>query len=178
MAAGAAKASMIRISKKADYAVFIMGWLAQRAESADGEQAELASAQGIAEQTHLSRPLVANLLKDLARAGLLTSVRGQRGGYRLTLPAADISLAQILEAVEGPFTFVSCASHAGSPDLSAPGQPLVQVDHDDCDFSAFCTTRTPMRMLHERIARMLRETRLPELCALPRAATPTTTTRA
>jgi Rrf2 family protein len=155
---------MIRISRKADYAVFIMGWLAQRAGAALPEPAP-ASAQEIAEQTRLSRPLVANLLKDPTRAGLLQSVRGQRGGYLLALPAADITLAQILEAVEGPFTFVDCAhDHRGAPPPAPDRGPDRQHDaHHDCDFSSYCTTRAPMRLLHERIAKMLRETRLTEL---------------
>jgi Rrf2 family protein len=168
---------MIRISRKADYAVFIMGCLAQ-AHAADGQPAgrrrggepgpartapSVWSAQEIAQKTHLSKALVANLLKDLTRAGLLESVRGLRGGYRLAQPPASISLAQILTAVEGPFTLVTCAGEAAGHHAAA--------DHN-CTYSSFCPSRSPMRTLHERIARMLAETKLPELCGTPLAGEP------
>ena len=153
---------MIRISRKADYAVFIMGCLARAGGAQRPEAAErpVVSAQEIAQKTHLSKALVANLLKDLTRAGLLESVRGLRGGYRLAQPAAAISLAQILTAVEGPFTLVTCAGEADG------GRSTHDPDHN-CSYSSLCPSRSPMRSLHDRIARMLDETKLPELCGTP-----------
>jgi Rrf2 family protein len=110
---------MIRISKKADYAVFAMSYLARRAAHAERAQqgaaepttrdVPLVSAQEIANVSSLNKSVVANLLKDLGRAGLLDSVRGVRGGYRLARPAREISLAQILAVVDGPLSIVDCA---------------------------------------------------------------------
>ena len=95
---------MFRITKKADYAVFILSYLARRAAE-EGRDA-LVSAQELASFSALNKSLVANLLKDLTRAGFLSSVRGARGGYRLAASPREISLGAVLRAVEGPFSFV------------------------------------------------------------------------
>ena len=168
---------MIRISRKADYAVYIMGCLAQvqgigQRQGGSGETGkgthDVVSAQEIAQKTHLSKALVANLLKDLTRAGLLESVRGLRGGYRLAQPPATISLAQILAAVEGPFTLVACAGETAVPHHRAPPvSHVLQAQDHNCSYSLFCPSRSPMRSLHERIARMLDDVKLPELCGAP-----------
>jgi Rrf2 family protein len=157
---------MIRVSKKQDYAVFIMGYLAER--EAQGED-RLVSAHEVADHSRLHRSVVANLLKQLARAGLLESVRGIRGGYRLARPAADISLREILEVVSGPFVLVDCA-HDLVTGLHAGGS--LAADHD-CSLIAFCPSRSAMRVVHERIARLLADIRLNELvnhepaCSVP-----------
>ncbi len=178
---------MIRITKKGDYAVYIMGCLAQRtapavaatsAASARVTSAsvtaapetlppQLCSAQEVAEATRLSKPLVANLLKDLTRANLLESVRGLRGGYRLAVPAESISLAAILQAVEGPFQLVDCATQRGDTDGTASHAASPAHTEHDCTYLRFCPTRSPMRNLHARIARMLEDVKLPELIGTP-----------
>ena len=63
----------------------------------------------MAAHIQLSKAVVANLLKDLAKAGLLSSVRGVHGGYSLARLSKEISLLSILEAVDGPFSLVECA---------------------------------------------------------------------
>ncbi len=144
---------MIRISKKGDYAVVIMGFLAQRGAHPGNAPGLPCSAQEISQQTSLQKPVVANLLKGLTRAGLLESVRGIHGGYRLTRLPDQITLGQILRVVEGPFTLVDCT------------HPAAEVDpKGQCRLEGFCPSRSPMRGLHERIQRMIDEIRLPELC--------------
>jgi len=140
---------MLRISKKGDYAVFIMGYLAQRGA---GEGGRLVSAQEIADRSGLHKSVVANLLKDLAKSGLLESVRGAHGGYRLALPADRVSLGRILEVVEGPFVFVDCAHSAAEPG-----------DDHFCQLMSFCPSHKPMRVLHDRIAKLMAELKLTEL---------------
>ncbi len=143
---------MFRITKKGDYAVFLMCHLAR-----DGPlgTADVVSAHELAEHSGLNKSVVANLLKDLTRGGLLDSVRGLRGGYRLARPAEDISLGQILEVVEGPFLLVDCADDEARG--AKPG------DDHYCSLVSFCPSRNPMRVLHGRIARLLNEIKLPEL---------------
>ncbi|MGQ3890051.1 SUF system Fe-S cluster assembly regulator [Legionella sp. CNM-1927-20] len=84
---------MLRISKLADYGTVIMVYLARHPNT-------LCNARDIAFHTHLSVPTVSKLLKRLTAAKLLTSVRGVSGGYRLQRAATDISVAEIIYALE------------------------------------------------------------------------------
>ena len=118
---------MFRITKKADYAVFILAYLARRA-AVEGPEV-LVSAQELASLSSLNKSLVANLLKDLTRAGILGSVRGARGGYHLSRPASQIHFAEILQVVEGPFSFVECAhDRLVSQDLDLAGLAPLRND--------------------------------------------------
>jgi Rrf2 family protein len=147
-------ARMIRISKKADYAVFLMGYIAERAPCGS---AQVVSAAEIAAAIKLGQAVVANLLKDLARDGLLESVRGARGGYRLALEPQAITLERILRVVEGPFLLVDCTHDlAGVP----------PEDHD-CSLFAFCSSKRPMRVLHQRIRLLMQAITLDELIRSP-----------
>ena len=71
------------------------------------------SATLLAEQTRLELPTAAKVLKTLARAGLVESVRGVNGGYRLITPADKISIAAIIRAMEGPIALTECALEPG-----------------------------------------------------------------
>jgi FeS assembly SUF system regulator len=98
---------MLRISRLTDYATVILASLAG---------GRLESAADIAERTRIGLPTVSKLLKELQHAGLVRSVRGARGGYQLARPAAAISAAEIIDAVEGPVALTECAgaaSHCG-----------------------------------------------------------------
>lgn len=103
---------MLRISKLTDYATVLLAALSS-------EAAVPHSASGLAERTGISAPTVSKLLKELQRAGLVRSTRGARGGYQLARPAADISAAEIIDAVEGPVALTECASDEGQCDLEA-----------------------------------------------------------
>lgn len=84
---------MLRISKLADYGTVVMVYLAKHPE-------QLSNARDIALHTHLTVPTVSKLLKRLTTAGLLTSVRGVAGGYRLQRPATEMSVAEIIYALD------------------------------------------------------------------------------
>ena len=93
---------MLRISKLADYGTVVMVYLAKRAQT-------LCNARDIALQTHLTVPTVSKLLKRLTAAGLLTSVRGVSGGYRLQRAASEISVAAIIYALEEQRGLTECS---------------------------------------------------------------------
>lgn len=172
---------MFRITRKADYAVFILSFLARRAAE-EGPDA-LVSAQELASFSALNKSLVANLLKDLNRAGFLSSVRGARGGYRLDRPANRINLLEILRTVEGPFTFVECAQGGGSDDDEAAETTFAPVedpmtrapaldraaaatDDECCNLTGLCTSKGPLMVLHMRIQQLLEDISLAELSGL------------
>jgi Rrf2 family protein len=173
---------MLRISKKADYAVFLLGAIARQGAYPGGPAgAAVVSAHEIARQARLNKSVVANLLKEFAKHGLLESVRGLKGGYRLVKAPAEISLADILEVVEGRFVLVDCVAHeqaaaAGSKLLAlAPSMhPLAEPDDHDCALISFCPSKAPMRVVHERISQLFRSIHLDELCSLA----PTSPTKA
>jgi Rrf2 family protein len=106
---------MLRISKKADYAVFLLGAIARQGAYPGGSAGDaVVSAHEIARQARLNKSVVANLLKEFAKSGLLESTRGLKGGYRLGRHPHEISLADILEVVEGRFVLVDCVAHGGA----------------------------------------------------------------
>lgn len=97
---------MLRLSKMTDYGTVVMTILARSPE-------RLRSAADIAVETHIAAPTVSKLLKALAHADLVESVRGAHGGYRLGRPAATIAMAEIISALEGPIAMTECAVHDG-----------------------------------------------------------------
>lgn len=101
---------MLRISKLADYATIIMVYLARHADS-------LHTAKAIAKQIYLSAPTVSKLLKLLLNSKLLESQRGAKGGYSLARHAHSISVAQIIQAVEGNRGLTTCSDEEGNCSL-------------------------------------------------------------
>lgn len=98
---------MLRISKLADYGTVAMVYLAKREQ-------ELTSARDIALHTHLSLPTISKILKRLTAAGLLVSVRGVTGGYRLQRLASEISVASIIYALEDERGLTECSTGLGA----------------------------------------------------------------
>src|ERR1044072_1301189 len=90
---------MLRLSKKADYALIAMKHLALNRDAAVS-----VSAREIAEQYDIPIELMAKVLQRLVRSGLLISTQGPRGGYTLRRPAASISVADVIQSIDGPFT--------------------------------------------------------------------------
>src|SRR5215216_5503136 len=101
---------MLRLSKKADYALMAMKHLARKADSASAST----SAREIAEQYDIPIELMAKVLQRLARRGLLTSHQGTRGGYTLSRAASAISVADIIQAIDGPLTVTACSTESDS----------------------------------------------------------------
>ena len=109
----------MRLSNLADYAVVLMSAAARQCGSVPLHAAMLA------EQTGIPGPTAQKLVSGLARAGLLVASRGSGGGVRLARPAAAISVADIIEAVEGPIALTSCVAE-GRHDCSLEGSCKVQ----------------------------------------------------
>lgn len=133
---------MTLLSRKADYALLILSHL--HAQPRGG------NARTIAEVFGLSRPFVANILKELCQKGFLVSHRGVKGGYELARPASSISLAELLETIEDGFRLTMCNS--GS-----------DAGHDGCSVASVCTVKEPMAEVHRRLIDVLRGVSLAEL---------------
>ena len=133
---------MIRFSRMADYGVLLLGHFAQHDDT-------LTSTSEMAEAYHMPRSVVANLLKEFTRAGLLQSRRGQHGGYRLARPASEITLLDVLNVIDGPVHLIECAV----------GEDMVSV----CDYEDVCPSRSPMQGVHRRIIELLDGISLAEL---------------
>ena len=112
---------MLRLSKKADYALLAMRHLAANAERDAMPARELAEAYDIPSE------LLAKVLQQLVRARLLESHQGIRGGYGLGRAAAQISVADVIQAIDGPLTVTACSD----------------TDHS-CDQYEKCNVRDPL----------------------------------
>lgn len=123
---------MSLFSKKMDYALLVLSHL-HRSPSGS-------SAREIASQFSISRPFVANILKVLCHHGVLGSHRGVHGGYILLRKAEEISLAEIMDAIEEPFHLADC-NHSSNP--------------AGCKTSPFCTIKSGMGEVHERVKGIL-----------------------
>ena len=131
---------MLRLSKKADYALIAMKHLALR-----GDQGS-SSAREIAEQYDIPIELLAKVLQRLVRSGLLASHQGTRGGYQLARVPARISVADVIQAIDGPVAVTACSSEEGS-----------------CEQYAKCNVRDPLWRLRARILTALDECTIAEL---------------
>ncbi len=94
--------AMIRLSRLTDYAITLLSYVGNEGDV-------LWTAPGLAEKSGLPMPTVAKILKVLAKSGLVTAQRGASGGYKLTKSPAHISVAEIIEAMDGPIAITKCA---------------------------------------------------------------------
>ncbi len=138
---------MTFLSRKADYALLILSYL--------GRHPEGGSARGIAAEFELSRAFVANILKELHQAGLVSSSRGAKGGYGLQPRALDLSLSELLEAVKEGFRLTVCSDHGHGPEGEA------------CSLSESCPVKNPLAEIHRRITAVLSGVSLRELLTPP-----------
>src|ERR671918_1215087 len=141
---------MLRLSKKADYALIAMKHLAQK--SAGGHST---SAREIAEQYDIPIELMAKVLQRLVRTGLLVSTQGTRGGYTLSRPPKSISVADVIQAIDGPLTVTACST-----------------EKIDCEQYSKCSVRDPLWQIRERIAATLGTVTIAEMAAESAAQVP------
>ena len=123
---------MIKLSRMADYGVILMVRLARYPGG-------ITTAAELAEETALPGPTVSKLLKELVRAGLLESQRGNSGGYTVAGPTEDITVADIIAALDGPIALTECMTEDGNV----------------CEIEALCPTRTNWRQINDALVNAL-----------------------
>jgi len=138
----------MRLTSLADYAVVMMAAAARRDPGAR------LSATLLAEETGIPLPTAQKLTARLAAAGLLETARGTGGGLRLTRTAAAISLADIIEAVEGPIQMTTC----------------VDAERHDCALEKACQVRPHMGIVNDAVRGALAAVSLDQLSCAPAQA--------
>ena len=96
----------MRMSKEADYGIVLLTHFA-------GGGGLTYSARTLSDQTRIPLPMVSKILKGLAREGILSSRRGAKGGYSLALQPGRISVADIINVIEGPIAMTECIGTPG-----------------------------------------------------------------
>lgn len=131
---------MLRLTKRTEYGLIALVHMAELAEARPaGAEDEVISARAIGDIFPVPKRMLAEALKHLQQGGILESTRGVRGGYRLSRPADQISLGEIVSALEGPPTLTSCA---GMGAASSDG---------GCDVEPVCPIRSPLARLRTGI---------------------------
>lgn len=173
---------MLTLSKKADYAIIAIAGLAAAGEAG-------ASSRELAERFSLPLPLLRNLLKRLGQAGFVASTRGSEGGYRIALPLEEFSVADLVQAVEGPWRLAACCGECGETLAGLPGgqagtRPIRRGGGEErrlgepCRLEGTCPVKRPVRRLHACLSTLLEqitladlvEDRIPDRVALVRGA--------
>jgi Rrf2 family protein len=133
---------MTLLNRKVDYALLILSHLHHSPAGS--------CARAAAEQFGLSRAFVANILKELCHKGFVASQRGTRGGYLLRQAAEDVTLAQLMDALDSSFHLTECCRE--SP--------------EGCSLFGVCPIKGPVAEVHRRIREVLGKVTLAELFGL------------
>lgn len=129
---------MLKLGKLTDYAVTVMVQLAREGTSR--------SANYLSQKTGIPEPTVAKVLKSLTRAKLVESERGMAGGYRIAGDAAAVSVAHVIEAMDGPISIVSCIEKA-----------------NDCGAEHSCPARSKWTPVNDAIKNALHAVKLADM---------------
>src|SRR5881275_35782 len=135
---------MLRLSKKADYALMAMKHLALRGDQGSSSAREIAALYDIPIE------LMAKVLQRLVQRGLLASHQGTRGGYQLACQPGLISVADVIQAIDGPVTVTACST-----------------EDIHCEQFSKCSVRDPLWRVRERILSALGECTIAELATEP-----------
>lgn len=128
-----------------DYGVVVMAQLAQATDA-------VVTAPDLASGAGLPAPTVAKILKRMTQGGLVTSHRGIHGGYALSRPAAEISVADIIGALEGPVAVTACVDGASG---------------DACSVESLCPIRGCWDRVNAAVTRTLQSMSLAEIATPP-----------
>lgn len=141
---------MLRLSREADYGIVLMTRLAVAPDGVPQPASELAGG------VRLSPQMTSKILKRLTREELLVSHRGVNGGYRLAKIPADITVADIIAAIEGPIGLTRCIDHV-------PGA---------CEWEETCGVRANWQLINRRVLDSLATITLAEMAGLLPVAAP------
>ena len=139
---------MLKLTKKADYGLMALKFLAEQAGAAASKakagdevrsESVALSAKDIADAYGIPAQLLAKILQQLTKAGLLKSHAGMNGGYALSKDARSISAYEVILAIDGPFFITSCTKGAKA-----------------CDLTPSCTIKEPLARVNETIAGVLK----------------------
>jgi FeS assembly SUF system regulator len=133
---------MLRLTKKADYSLIALKHFAAR--TCDTDQA--LSAKELADASGIPLPILSKLLQKLGKSGFLDSAYGTNGGYRLAKDPQDISILEVIRAIDGPIVLANCFTHDTS-----------------CGHSGRCTVKRPLRRIHEGILRLLQSVSIKDM---------------
>lgn len=122
---------MIRLTNLADYAIVLLSQMVR-------ENNQLVSAQYLSDATSLPIPTISKILGALGRADILESHRGLKGGFKLSRPASDISVAEVIEAIEGPIALTNCIT-------------THEEQSKDCSIVDLCQLRTSWNIVNAAI---------------------------
>jgi len=131
---------MIRITKEADYAIMLLTHMAERALG------EVHAAREISSWSGIPLPMVSKILRSLARGQLVRSHRGVSGGYSLRRSADEISVAEVIRAVEGPISMVQCGVEPGA-----------------CEHEPLCPTRLNWARISRQVETALEQVPISEM---------------
>jgi Rrf2 family transcriptional regulator, cysteine metabolism repressor len=132
---------MFKLSKKSDYGLMAINYI-------DSHEAEgIASTKRIAEEYSIPVELLAKILQRLARSGIIIGQNGPKGGYILSRGLSKISVAEVIQAIEGPIGIVSCYHDESSP----------------CMQISKCTVRSPIKKIQDNIVQYLNSITLDEM---------------
>ncbi|TAL02066.1 MAG: SUF system Fe-S cluster assembly regulator [Rhodospirillaceae bacterium] len=132
---------MFKVNKMTDYATVVLIAIARTRE--------VQSTHRIAAQTGIPLPTVAKLMKSLGRAGLVASHRGATGGYLLGRAAAEISVADVIQAVEGPIALTACAD----------------TSDEQCNIQTLCPVQGKWNRVNTAVRTALEEVTLADMVA-------------
>ena len=131
---------MLKLTKKADYGLMALKYLAEHPETAAQSAKDVADAYGIPAQ------LLAKILQQLTKKGLLRSHAGMNGGYALAREASKISAYEVILAIDGPFFITSCTKGTKA-----------------CELTPSCTIKEPLARVNETIAGVLKSISIQDL---------------
>ncbi len=135
---------MVALTRKTDYALVALAYLAR-------QERGCVSARDIAARVRIPLPVLMSILNQLARQGLVISTRGAKGGYRLARSPDQITLAQLIDAVEGPVRLTACCM--GHHEVPEPA----------CELEAVCDVKQPLQAVQRRLEAFLSEVRLSDI---------------